>query len=216
MRRLLGAALTVSVMLGGLLLVTVGPAAASTCVSSGTETGSDAQRAGNADAVFVGELVSRVDRTDQAALAELDELAREPKSRRSDRFDQLLGEVMGSSAVLTFEVSRVYKGAVGERQEIVTAAKFCGLELRGPGPFLVFAHKPSPATSRHYQIKPGQYVSGMGSARSLADGGGPALGGPVHWSSRVSLAVGVGVLAVGVAAGLGLAAFRARRRASAD
>jgi hypothetical protein len=57
MRRLLGAALTVAVLLAGLLLVTAGPAAARTCVQM-----TEAQRAARADAVFVGRLVgSRVD-----------------------------------------------------------------------------------------------------------------------------------------------------------
>ena len=45
----------------------------------------------------------------------------------------------------TFEVSRVYKDAVGRRQEILTAASgaSCGLELSGPGPFLVSVRQAS-------------------------------------------------------------------------
>jgi hypothetical protein len=55
--RLLGAALAMPVMLGGLLLVTAEPAAACTCLPM-----TEAQHAGSANAVFVGALVdSRVD-----------------------------------------------------------------------------------------------------------------------------------------------------------
>jgi hypothetical protein len=96
-RRLLGAALTVSVLLGGLVVVvTAGPAAACTCAG----VRSEAERAAGADAIFVGELVgSRVD----------------PSASPSARSRPLLAPV-----VFAFEVSRVYKGAVSERQEIVT------------------------------------------------------------------------------------------------
>jgi hypothetical protein len=54
-RRLLGAALTVAVMAGGLVLLAAGPAAACTCPRIGT----DAQQAARADAVFVGAVVGR-------------------------------------------------------------------------------------------------------------------------------------------------------------
>jgi hypothetical protein len=80
----------------------------------------------------------------------------------------------------------------------------------------VFAYN---SAGDRYRLEPGQFASGWCSgSRPLADGGEPALGGPPAgepgWPA--SLAVGVGVLAAGVAAGLGLAALRARRRASAD
>jgi hypothetical protein len=53
--RLLGAALTVAVMAGGLVLIGAGPAAACSCAI----VRSEAERAARSDAVFVGELVGR-------------------------------------------------------------------------------------------------------------------------------------------------------------
>jgi hypothetical protein len=214
-RRLLGAALTVPVVIGGLLLVTAGPTAA----CSYPAPGSEAEYAARADAVFEGTLVSRVDRIDRAAQATHAELARKVGTRPYpvDRVRELMRSVERSSdrAVLTFEVRRVHKGAVGQRQEIVTPLGPCARPLSGAGPFLVFAHRPSPDISRQYQLEPGAYVSGLGS-RALADGGKPALGpsaGELGWPDSL---VGVGVLVAGVAAGMGLAILRARRRAGAD
>jgi hypothetical protein len=219
-QRLLGAALTVPVLLGGLLLMTAGPAAACTCV----RVRSEAERVAGADAIFVGTLVSQVDRTDRAARAELAELAQEP-GRRSDRFYQLLDKVgRSSSVVLTFEVSRVYKGTVGKRQEIVTPAggeASCGgfgIGLRGEGPFLVFAHN---SAGDRYRLGPGQYASSLCSgSRALADGGEPPGGlrarepGGHSSPSTAKLAVGVGLLAAVVAGGLAI--LRTRHRPSAD
>jgi hypothetical protein len=191
-RRLLGAALMVSVLLGGLVVVTAGPAVACTCAM----VRSEAERMARADAVFVGELVgSRVDPS--------------ASSRETRRIPY------PAPVVLTFKVSRVYKGAVGERQEIIAPLGPCPLPLSGAGPFLVFANNPSQDMSRQYQLEPGQYVSGLGS-RALADGGKPALGPPAGEPGWPDSLVGVGVLVAGVAAGLGLAALRARLRASAE
>ena len=52
-------------------------------------------------------------------------------------------------AVLTFEVRRVYKGAVGKRQEIVSRLSndTCRSEFAGRGPFLILAWRPSPDAS---------------------------------------------------------------------
>ena len=203
-RGLLGVALAVSVLLGGLLLVTVtaGPAAACSCVRMRSE----AERAAGADAIFVGELVgSRVDPSASA---------REAGSRPRP-----------APVVFTFEVSRVYKGAVGLRQEIVTpggGGAGCGgfgIGLQGAGPFLVFAHQSSNAL---YEVGPSQYGSSLCSgSRALSDGE-PALGGlPARepsgqdrWPSTAGLTVGVGVLAA--VAAVGLVVLRARRQASAD
>ena len=108
-RRLLGAALAVSMLLGGLVLVTVtaGPAAACSCFAGDSEP----KRAARADAIFVGALVGD-GRVDPSAAA--------PKTR---------SRPFPAPVVYTFEVSRVYKGAVGQRQEIVTpggrAPAFC-------------------------------------------------------------------------------------------
>ena len=222
--RLLAAVLAVPVMISGLLLVTAGPAAACTCAG-----GNDADHAASADAVFVGTLVSsRVDRS---------VLTREYRQRQEKRIEE---EPVGRSTlanlldpvVLTFEVSRVYKGAVGKRPEIAippaaaTNGGLCEFYVpAGPGPWLLFAHQSSGDT---FQLGPGQYVSTFstlcGGSRALADGGEPALGGPParqpsgpdSWPCPARLVVGVGVLAVGVGAGLGLATRRARRRASGD
>jgi hypothetical protein len=266
-RRLLGAALMVSVLLGGLVVVTAGPAVACSCAM----VRSEAERVARSDAVFVGTMVSQVERIDQKARELM---------RSSDPAVRLRVYSSDSSRVVwTFQVSRVYKGVVGERQEIVTSMEppaWAGifnscraLKFQAPGPFLVFAYKPSPGLSSRYPLDPGQYMSGSCSgSRPLAAGSEPALGGPVarepsgpasspsptrggspagvpggpdSWPSPASspsptgggppagapsgsdsspsptsLVVGVGVLAVGVAAGLGLAILRARRRASAD
>jgi hypothetical protein len=266
-RRLLGAALMVSVLLGGLVVVTAGPAVACSCAI----VRSEAERVARSDAVFVGTMVSQVERIDQKARELM---------RSSDPAVRLRVYSSDSSRVVwTFQVSRVYKGVVGERQEIVTSMEppawagifnsCSALKFQAPGPFLVFAYKPSPGLSSRYPLDPGQYMSGSCSgSRPLAAGSEPALGGPVarepsgpasspsptrggppagapggpdSWPSPASspsptrggppagapsgsdsspsptsLVVGVGVLAVGVAAGLGLAILRARRRASAD
>ena len=213
--RLLRTVLTVPMLIGGLLLVTAGPAAACTYPVPASE----ATSAARADAVFVGTLVSQVNQWDWAASAARDELAREVQRRpyRRQRVDKLLRKVTHSSnrAVLTFEVRRVYKGTVGRRHEIVTSlAPSCPPLVSGPGPFLIFANNPSPAVSRQYQLDPGQYTLALGS-RALADGGEPDLGRP-GWLAPDSAVVGVAVLATGIAAGLALTTLRARRRPSAD
>ena len=213
--KLLRAVLTVLMLIGGLLVVTAGPAAACTYPVAPSE----ATSAARADAVFVGTLVSQVNQRDWAAAAARDELARELQRRpyRRQRVDKLLRKVARSSdrAVLTFEVRRVYKGTVGRRQEVVTSQHpSCPPLVSGPGPFLIFANNPSPAISRQYQLDPGQYTLSLGS-RALADGGEPDLRRP-GWLAPDSIVVGVAVLAAGIAAGLALATLRARRRPSAD
>jgi hypothetical protein len=251
--RLLGAVLAVPLMLGGLVLVTAGPAAACTCARGVSE----AQVASRADAVFVGALASS--RVDPSVLTRE---YREERKRRERVNRSAVREP--DPVVLTFEVTRVYKGAVGKRQEIVIpfppaadrrVVDTCGFYVpAGPGPWLLFASQPSGDNT--FQLDPGQYLSGFmtacpGGSRTLANGGEPTLGGPParapsgptsspsptrgglparapggpparasggpdSWPSPASLVVGVGVLAAGVAAGLGLATRRARRRASAD
>ena len=201
-RRRLGAvALTVAVMVGGLLVMTAGPAAACTCAG----VRSEAERMARADAVFVGELVgSRVDPS-----------VTTPRETRRIHFP--------APVVLTFKVSQVYKGAISAHQEIVTpgggeaACGGFGIGLRGTGPFLVYAHD---SAGDMYRLEPGQYASNLCSgSRALAHGEQPALGSPGRpdsWPATTQLAVGIGVLAVGVAAGLGLVGLRARRRPSGD
>ena len=105
--RLLGAVLAVSVMLGGLLLVTAGPATACTCAQM-----TEAQLAARVDVLFVGTLVSS--RVDPSVLT------REYRAERKRRERVNPSAVPQSDpVVLTFEVTRVYRGAVGKRQEIV-------------------------------------------------------------------------------------------------
>ena len=181
-RRVLGAALTGSVLIGALVLVTAGPAAACSCAQM-----TEAQLAARVDVFFVGTLVgSRVDPS---------VLTREYRQREEERIRELK-ERFGQSAlageldpvVLTFEVSRVYRGAVGKRQEIVIPPAATGgvgdtcqsYVPAGPGPWLLFA-SPQSSDDRTLQLDPGQYVSGftglcLGS-RALADGGEPGRGG---------------------------------------
>jgi hypothetical protein len=155
-RRLGAAALLVGVLAGGLLVMTAGPAAACSCAL----VRSEAERIARADAVFVGELVG----------SQVDPSASPRDTRRIP---------YPAPVVLTFEVSRVYMGAVGARQEIVTpggGGASCGLELSGPGPFLVFAYDSAGDMDR---LAPGQYASNLCSgSRALADRGTPASGGP--------------------------------------
>lgn len=212
----------VSVLLGGLVVVTARPAVACSCAM----VRSEAERVARSDAVFVGTMVSQVERIDQKARELM---------RSSDPAMRLRVYSSDSSRVVwTFQVSRVYKGVVGERQEIVTSMEppaWAGifnscraLKFQAPGPFLVFAYKPSPGLFSRYPLDPGQYMSGSCSGSRPLAGSEPALGGPVAREPRgpasspspTGLVVGVGVLAAGVAAGLGLAILRTRRRARAD
>jgi hypothetical protein len=247
-RRVLGAALTVPVLIGALVLATAGPAVACTCARM-----TEARLAASVDVLFVGTLVSS--RVDPSVLT------REYRQREAQRIKELKERFGPPTApareldpvVLTFEVSRVYKGTVGKRQEIVIPPAATGgfgdtcqfYVPAGPGPWLLFASKSSGDST--LQLDPGQYVSGftrlcLGS-RALADGGEPGRGGrpdraprgPVSSPSPsrgglpvgapsgpdsspppTGLVVGVGGLAAGVAAGLGLVILRARRRDNAD
>jgi hypothetical protein len=227
-RRLLGAALAVSVLLVGLVLVTVtaGPAAACTCVGFRSE----AARAAASDAIFVGEVVGR--RVDPSA-----------STRKTGSM------LYADPVVFTFEVSRVYKGAVSQRQEIVTprggggacggfGLELRGTELRGTGPFLVFAHQLSKALYPGHRYgaslcsggreladgapklgglaarAPAKGASGPSTATTLGGLAAPAPAKPASGPSRASLMAGVGVLATVVT--VGLVVRRARRQARAD
>lgn len=220
-RRLLGAALTLPLLIGGLVLVTAGPAAACSCAISGSE----AQRAARATAVFVGTLISQATQIDPHV-----EQAQREFTRTSDQ-SVLVRTLRNdtSRTVWTFQVSRVYKGAVGERQEIVappggpSGTNCSGVGLRHPGtePFLVFAYN---SAGERYRLEAGQYASNMCSgSRPLADGGEPDLAGlsasaPSRSDSAPSparVAVGLGILVLAAVAAGGWFILRARRRASA-
>ena len=72
--------------------------------------------------------------------------------------------------MLTFKVSRVYKGAVGEHQEIVTPGggdAGCGgfgSGLRGTGPFQVYAFE---SAGDMYRLEPGVGDSNRSPARRM-------------------------------------------------
>ena len=171
--RLLRGALGVPLLLGSLVLVTAEPAAACTCYGM-----SEADRVARYDAVFVGTLVSHVIHVDHKAR----DLMASPDPAVAWR--AFLSD--STRTVWTFQVSRVYKGAVRRRQEIITPPGAPGgsncsgvgsLRLRRPGtePMLVFA---SSSGGHRYRPQPGQYASNMCSgSRPLADGGEPATGG---------------------------------------
>ena len=110
-RKLLGAALAMPVLLGGLVLLTARPAAACTCPGM-----SEADRVAWYDAVFVGTPVSHVMQIDPRVEAAQREFTRTSNPARSTA----RSENDSSRSVWTFQVSRVYKGAVGQRQEIIT------------------------------------------------------------------------------------------------
>jgi hypothetical protein len=169
--RLLRAALGVPLLLGGLVLVTAEPAVACTCYDV-----SAAERVAHADAVFVGTLVSHVIHVDFKArdlMASLDPAV----AWRAFLSDS-------TRSVWTFQVSRVYKGAVRRRQEIITppgapGGSNCsgvgGLRHPGTEPLVVFAFR---SGGHRYRPQSGQYASNMCSgSRPLADGGEPATGG---------------------------------------
>jgi hypothetical protein len=87
-----------------------------------------------ADAVFVGTLVSQVTQIDYKARERMTNP--DPAVRiRALRNDT-------SRTVWTFKVSRVYKGAVGKRQEIVTPGGQAGPTAAGSGS--------APARSHHW------------------------------------------------------------------
>jgi hypothetical protein len=169
--RLFRAALAVPLLLGGLVLVTAKPAAACTCYDM-----SEADRVARYDAVFVGTLVSHVIHVDSKAR----DLMASPDPAVAWR--AFLSD--STRSVWTFQVSRVYKGAVRRRQEIITppgapGGSNCsgvgGLRYPGTEPLLVFA---SSSGGHRFRPQPGQYASNLCSgSRPLADGGEPATGG---------------------------------------
>jgi hypothetical protein len=193
--------LAVPVMLGGLLLVTARPAAACTCAQM-----TEAQLAARVDVLFVGTLVSS--RVDPSVLTRE---YREERNRRERVNPSAVPE--SDPVVLTFEVSRVYKGAVGKRQEIVRLQLDPGQYLSGFTRHCLGSRALAAGGEPGGGRAPGVAVSSPSSTR----GGPPAAArtGPDSSPSPTGLLIG-GALAAGVGAGLGLAILRARRRASAD
>ncbi len=138
--------------LGMVGVVLAPPALACSC--AGAET--DAGYAARADAVFVGELVSRD--------------VRDPWFSSVDH------------AVLTFDVTAVYQGEVFERQQVVTSpsGNTCGLELSGSGPFLLFSRNPENPFAHDVVARGGQLVADLcgGSRPVSADPPDHTLGTP--------------------------------------
>lgn len=72
----------------------------------------------------------------------------------------------GGKEVLTFQVGRVYKGAVTYLEEVASQSDDvgCGLDLRGDGPFLVFADATEAAPG-----EPRYFAGGCTGTRYVSD-----------------------------------------------
>ncbi|MGQ0632009.1 MAG: hypothetical protein ACT4P1_13305 [Sporichthyaceae bacterium] len=192
-------------------LLGVGSAQACSC---GALT--DRQAAKGAVAVFTGTLVDT-------------QLPPPAETRRSD-----------DPVTYTFAVSRVYKGTATDSQRVrsIVGGEACGLELRGNGPFLIFATKQSEFLGG---VAPGQSEDGL-LAANLCGGTRPVKANeklpfgkgkaPIAAASNsepgTKLAseptssdddppgwvLPLGIIAVAVAAGLGVAAVDRRRKAT--
>jgi hypothetical protein len=118
---------------------------------------------------------------------------------------------LGSTRTFTFTVDRVYKGQAHATQKVTTHAQgpACGLELNGPGPFLVHAyHEPEGSRSLH--------ANSCGGTR---DGSAPADLGegypPLAGRSGVSPAwIAVPVVALSATFAFAALAWRRRLRAA--
>jgi len=106
-----GILLLLSALVGAVVVLGASPAQACECAG-----GTTAEFTERADAVFIGRLVSR-------------DLPGEPITSSAD------------PALHVFAVDAVAKGAVSERQEVLSpvSGASCGLELSGDGPVAVFA-----------------------------------------------------------------------------
>ncbi len=113
MRNSLGRILIAVLVAAGALVVPASSAYACSCIAA-----SPRAHMHHSDAVFTGRLVKVETPSDRSRI-----------------------QSSGDPRVLTFEVDRVYKGAVASLEEVGTVADgaACGLGLRGEGPFLVFA-----------------------------------------------------------------------------
>jgi hypothetical protein len=114
---------------------------------------------------------------------------------------------LGETRTYTFTVDRVYKGQAHATQKLTTHAQgpACGLELNGPGPYLVYAYQePEGAEALH--------ANSCGGSR---EGGPPANLGegypPLPGRSGISPAW-IAVPIVALSAAFGFAALAWRRR----
>lgn len=115
--------LGVAVVAGAVPVLGVGTAHACTCAPA-----TDKQFFNRAGAVFTGTVIGR-------------EIQPTPTPRPDAR-----GGILDSPVVYTFDVARVYKGAVTTPHRVTSAADegMCGASLRGPGPYVVFIDKVLP------------------------------------------------------------------------
>lgn len=186
------------VAFGAFVFGTSERAAACSCVSFTDETA-----LGNADAAFSGALVEII-----TPAGDTD------SSTDPERF--------------VFDVDEVFKGAVFARQSVVTArgGASCGLEISGPGPFIVFARtEPDDVTSG--AVDGELYSSLCSGTRAVAGGALPASFGAASSPSPGASAIGdsatqrpivqiaaiAGVLALG-GAGCAVAFHRRRQNAT--
>lgn len=138
--RVLVAGVLVVASAGIVSIVAAPPAGACSC---GTST--DERAIEDADATFTGTLVEVISPTGDAV-----------SSAEAERF--------------VFEVQDVFKGEVTATQTVVTPwdGSSCGLDIAGPGPYLVFAYDDSQLTSG---ARAGELYSHLCSGtRALADG----------------------------------------------
>ncbi|MGQ0626041.1 MAG: hypothetical protein ACT4PP_15515, partial [Sporichthyaceae bacterium] len=191
--------------LGAVPLLGAGPASACSC---GALT--DKQAAKDAVAVFAGTLIDT-------------QLPPPSDVRSSD-----------DPVTYTFAVSRVYQGNATDPQRVrsIVGGEACGLELRGTGPYLVFATKPTDFLGAG---APGPPEDGLlaanlcGGTREITAQQKPALGkgkppAPPPPTRAVAAepdsadddlpgwALPFGFIAIAAAAGLGVAAMDRRRR----
>lgn len=141
MLRQLMAGMFLAIGIGIVSVGTAQPAGACSCATT-----SDAEAIGHADAAFAGSLVDVVTNTGEGLRSSSD----------PERF--------------VFDVESVFKGEVAERQTVVTpeGGESCGLEIAGPGPYLVFAFDDSDLT---FGAEAGELYSHLCSGtRALASG----------------------------------------------
>lgn len=144
MLRALIAGVFVLIAVGAVSVGSAPPAGACSCASP-----TDAEALAQADAAFTGSLVDEVADTEGAVFSSSD----------PERF--------------VFEVETVFKGEVTSRQTVITprGGESCGLEISGPGPYLVFAFDDSELTSG---ADAGELYSHLCSGtRALAEGDVP-------------------------------------------
>lgn len=203
-KRLITSICAAPIVVMALALVSAGPASACDCA-----IGTDEEAFERADVVFTGRVV--------------------------DRRDPGMGPGRSSAAfsTLRFEVDAVYKGDAAIDQVVVTeqSGGSCGLEIIGPGPFVVFA------TRSHWdqEVPEGSAYAGLcGGTRTLAEqpvpasfgtarqrspssGRAPATTAPsLHADDDVALVYFVaGVVAITAAVALAIVVTRQRRTRTA-